>query len=105
MHWAVQRTVSIIQSRPTPFLSSESENDGSEGDERGSSDFERCQVFADEDPRAENDEDHTQFVDRSDAGGWAELQRTEVAEPGKPCADAREHEEEPASTADLCDAV
>jgi hypothetical protein len=57
----------ILDALDQRFASGEGDEDGSERDERAAGDLERRQVFSEQEPREEDDQDDAQFVDRCDA--------------------------------------
>ena len=63
--------------------SGEGDKDRSEGDQRATEELQQGEVFAQEDPGAEDDEDDAELVDWSDARGGTHLQGAEVAQPGE----------------------
>jgi len=57
-------------------------------------------VFVEEDGGEDDGDDHAELVDRRDLGSFAELQRAEIAKPGKSGGKAGEDQEDPCAAAD-----
>ena len=76
------------------FRLAEGDDDGSGGDEQAADEGWRGELFSEEEPGEEDDEGDAELVDGGDAGGGAELEGAEVAEPGEAGGEARKREKE-----------
>src|SRR5271155_3929560 len=83
----------------------EGDDDGANGNKGSANDLAGGKLLTEKEPCAEDDEDHAELVDRGDAGCGADLQGSEVAEPGQAGADAGEDEEDPAPAGDFSQAM